>query len=129
MTHLIEMTGEGVVAVEAVVAIRTESVTCPVMIVGRNRRNHARVVGDGMKAEMIENQVVGGTTTEITDVMKMTGQFHCQKTIELNKNYLGQATPESISASTKIFLLKQPGIKSRVTLHLYDFFENNFFPY
>lgn len=123
------MTGEEAVAVavEAVVAIRTESVTCPVMIVGRNRRNHARVAGGGTKAEMIENQVVDGTTTETTDVMKVIGQSHYQKTIELNKNCLGQATPELILANTKIFLLKQPGIKSRVTLHLYDFLEFLFF--
>lgn len=115
------MSGEEAVAlalaVEAVVAIRTESVTCPVMIVGRNLRNHAKIAGGGMIVEVIGNQVVDGMI-ETTDVMKMIGQFRYQRTIEWNKNYLGQETPESISASTKIFLLKQPGIKSRVTLHL-----------
>lgn len=108
---------------EAVAEVRRGSVTCPVMIDGRSRRSHARVA-EGPEvagvtktppeAEAVVVEVVGATT----DATRTTGPSLYPGMSVSRQSSLVPVILESTSANMKIFLLKQPVIKSREILHL-----------
>lgn len=102
----------------AVAEVRKGSVTCPVMTDGRSRRSHERVAAEVTVGTRTVAEVEAEDVGMITNVMRMTGLFLYPETSVSKLNSSVLVTPESTSASMKIYLLKQPVIKCRVTLHL-----------
>lgn len=117
------------------IATQTGSVTCRVMTVGRNRNRNSPI--SGAATEMAERRhrrsrrptiTVGAARTTADGAMAVAadatgatttiGPYCCRATNVKNSTCSEPATPASISASTKIFLLRQPVTKCRVTLHL-----------
>lgn len=115
------------IGIEEVADIRIRSVTCPVMIAGRNRKS-LDMGGVGMRT--VEAGVDAGMTAE-TVAMRPTGPFPRQRTLSWNWSCSVAGIQESTSASMRIYLLKQPVTTSRVTLHLwvYVIFMNRYNKY
>lgn len=87
------------------------------MIDGKILQKNHEIQSAGMIPQIIkETKVVEDGM--IDETMRMIGRYLCRRMNAWNRNCLVQEIQESISANTKIFLLKQPGIKSLVTLHL-----------
>lgn len=118
---------------EAVAEVRKGSVTCPVMIDGRSRRSRAKAAAAAAEVAAAAVAVVAGTAVRIlavvaeaaaevvgatTDATRTTGPFLCPGMSVSRLSSLAPAILESTSANMKIFLLKQPVIKSREILHL-----------
>lgn len=113
------------IGVEEVAAIRTKSVTCPVMIVGRNRtgRHETMVVGMTTVPEVAAAAVAvaAGTTIETVGV-KTIGRCRCREIRNLKWNYLVAGTRVLTLANMKTYPSRLPVKTSRVTLHLYVHF-------
>lgn len=111
-------TGTTGVGIEEVVGSRIESVTCLVTIVGKSRKGLREIAETtaGMMTDETMGVTVGGMIQ--TGGARRIGQYRYRGMKERNSNYLVLGTPGSTLASMKIYLLRQPVIKSRVTLHL-----------
>lgn len=100
-------------------AILTKIVTCHEMTDGRSRlKNHVTmVVGLIEEKKKKMGAITDGTITDVV-ATRMIGPCHCRGTSVLSLNSLVQAIQALISASMRIYLLKQQVKKCHLTLHL-----------
>lgn len=102
-------------AIEALVD-KIGTKTCLEMIDGKIHQKNLETRDVGVIPQITKGMMEEDGT--IGEIMKTIGRYRYRGTSVWNKNYSVRGIPVLISASTKIYLLKQPGIKSRVILHL-----------
>lgn len=120
------VTGVATVAAAAGNVFRTGSATCSSAMTVGNRSRPIDRKGVAATAtptiEKMADAITGanvGTTTAIGEgVTAPIGQYHCSGKSISSSSCSELVIPESISAITQIYLLKQPGTKPRTTLHL-----------
>lgn len=102
-----------------------ETVSCPVTIAGRNPSDREENAGATIKVEAVAAAAVVEAAAEVavgtktgTDATTTTGLSRCREMSAWNRICSVRAILVSILANMKIYLLKQPGTTSRLTLHL-----------
>lgn len=108
-------------ATEAAV-VRTEKEIYPKMTGGKNhQKNHVnRIAGAILRITKGMKAVAAAAAADgmIDEIMKTIGHYHCLEMSVWSRICSVREILESISINTKIYLLKQPGIRSRAILHL-----------